>query len=728
MADTLLYRLANWLTGGELTNLRDYVLGQGAFTSFEQQYGRDKETFSPENYGNYIATSNAVYTCATIRAELLSSLPLRFYKLRDGQMTEVDAGKLWELFQTVNPYWTATRLLKMTSYALDLWGVAYWFLERGDTGRLPPAEIWWARPDRVKVVPHETEYIKGFKYTPPQSQNEIPFTPGEVVWMPNPNPIDEFSGLAPLAAARLGADLASAGMHSNMRIFEQGFMLGGLMTPPDDMEFTPEQAQELERNIDQRFAGQDKAHRIGVMRFKAEIDTPALTPSDAEYLDSLKWALEDVCRAYKIPLDLVGGQRTYQNFEAAMKAVWVNAVIPLAKFVADEITERMLPLFPNQADVAMFDISGVEILQEDRGEIVGQMKELWAMGVPLNPLLNEFMPHLLPESGAYPWGDVWWAPVSLLPVSSTAAAGGQEDAQPAGIRQLTRLVEYGSDEHERLWRKFERRVTRWERVMGAMIKDLFTRQKDSVLDRLKQPKRTIEDVINDPFDMAEWVKKFRLGLMPILREMMGVVGQEEFDDLGLALLFSVDAPEIVRFMEGRAQRFAIAVNTTTWDDISGSIAAGLQEGEGLVKIERRLTDLFNAYIDEPAVAEKMSRTEMIARTETVGAASGGSLEAWKQSGVVERKTWLAALDKRTRDTHIEAHSTYQSQPILLDEDFVVGLATGQGPGLMGRPEEDINCRCTMQPVVSERGILGSNGRAARVIQELENVKELLARI
>ena len=46
----------------------------------------------------------------------------------------------------------------------------------------------------------------------------------------------------------------------------------------------------------------------------------AMTPKDAEYLGSLKWNLEEICRAYGVPQDLVGGQRTYENVDAAMKA------------------------------------------------------------------------------------------------------------------------------------------------------------------------------------------------------------------------------------------------------------------------------------------------------------------------------------------------------------------------------------------------------------------------
>lgn len=90
-----------------------------------------------------------------------------------------------------------------------------------------------------------------------------------------------------------------------------------------------------------------------------------------------------------------------------------------------------------------------------------------------------------------------------------------------------------------------------------------------------------------------------------------------------------------------------------------------------------------------------STAENIARTEAIGAANGGTLEAWIKSGVVARKTWLASLDDRTRDSHREAHG----QTVDLDEDFEVGGGHGPAPGQIGIAEEDIQCRCTMAAVV-----------------------------
>ena len=108
------------------------------------------------------------------------------------------------------------------------------------------------------------------------------------------------------------------------------------------------------------------------------------------------------------------------------------------------------------------------------------------------------------------------------------------------------------------------------------------------------------------------------------------------------------------------------------------------------------------------MAERIrSSDEVIARTEITGCSSGGTIEAWRQSKVVSGKSWLAALDSRTRETHKEAHG----ETVGLDDDFRVGAGHGPGPGQIGLPEEDCNCRCSLTAVLTERSFRSSrNGR------------------
>lgn len=695
-------KFAKWLE----PELRAYSVGNGVGGDYESAYGHSNDDFSPAKYGEYIATSNPVYVCSTLRADLLVEMPLKLVKVKNGSDVEVDSGPSVDLLKKVNPFWTLSRLLKMTSYALDLWGVSFWFLERGASGKGTPREIWWARPDRVRVIVDPSKYIQGFAYTPPGEIEPEYFSTDETIWMPNPNPFDEFNGLAPLAAARLAADLNNAGMQANKRIFDQGVMLGGMLIPEADVDLTREQAQDLEKQIDRRFSGQDKAHKIGVLRYAAKLDTTAISPKDAEFLGMLKWTLEDVARAYRIPQDLIGGQRTYENVEASMKMVWMLAIKPHGRFVAEELTEKYLPMFPGAADEIKFDDSGIEVLQEDKGEIVTQIVQLAEKGVPLNKLLKVYMPNLLPEDGkGYPWGDVWWSQFGSVPVkdaegtpvSQTTQETSSEDspAEPDRSRTHHRGVEYGSGEHERLYRSKMRRQERLEAGMIEQLVQLFTRQRDSVIDRLKSGSRSIEEIDGEPFDMNKWIKTYREEIREEVERVFAEVGQDEIDGLAVNLHLDLSTNNVAVAVERQAQRFAVEVNQETWDAIRSSLSEGISEGEGLVKIEARLNSLFNTWMDlDHTLVDKQSRIEMIARTEIKAASTSGSLEGVRQTGLNVRKAWLSALQPhRTRDSHAEAHMRYQKDPIPLDQDFEVGGCVGPGPGMTGCPSEDINCLC-----------------------------------
>lgn len=699
---------------------RAFLTGPAVVDRSAQAFGHDNSQYTPTEYGHYLATSNGVYACATGRADLLASLPLKIYRLdAQGKRTEVTAGRLYALLQKVNPHWTITRLLEMIELSLCLWGQAFLFLERGESGLEMPREIWWARPDRVKVVPDPTNYIAGYLYTPANGGQPIPYRPSEVIWFRFPNPNDEFSGLSPLAAARLAADYATEAMQSNRGLFRNGMQIGGVVAPKtgSGTVFSDEQADELADLLERRFKGANQAHRWAVLRFEAQLQAnTGLSPKDAEFLGGLKWALEDICRAYKWPQDLVGGQRTYENYDAALRAAWTHCVLPEAGDLARELGEQLLPMFPGEADLVEFDSSGVAVLREaETAAWTRDEGRIYAGAMTINEYREA------QGKPKVPWGDVWWAPAELVPVMSAdiPAPAPAEDPPPAGddprglpaprralpAPSQTRDLDYGGEEHRRLWDRFVGRATKQEQSLGKVVAELLRRQKESVLAKLRAGRAGGRGIEDNPFDLAEWIRKFRTEVRPQVKRIVGDAGDEALDDLELQTAFDVSEPRVVRFIEGRAQRFARRVNETTWDQLKASLAAGVAAGESIDDLADRVESVMGARINSSA--------ETIARTEVIGASNGGTLEAWRQSEVVEGKQWLSALDDRVRDTHRDAHG----QTVGLDEDFEVGDATGPGPGLMGAAEEDVNCRCTVTAKVSERLYrtkFGANGHKERV--------------
>ena len=689
----------------ERASARANPVGPALVGPLQSVFGKSSEEFSPAKYGDYIATSNAVYACAILRARNLSKLPLRLFKTSGGETQEVTAGNLRDLLTMVNPFWTMNRLLEMTELSLGLWGKAFWVLDRGVTGTGKPREIWWARPDRMKTVPDENLYIKGFVYEPVTAAKPIAFTPPEILWLRYPNPLDEFEGLSPIAAARLAADTSSAAMKSNRNLFTQGMRLGGLITPAQEgTTWDQSKVDQLEELLERRLKGVDKWHRWTILNQTLKFESlKGMSPKDAEFIKLMEWTLEDVARAYGVPIDMIGGKRTFENVKASEEQFWANTMEPEARFIGTEITEQLIPLFSAEADEARFDLSGIRALQPDFTAIWDRERGQIQEGAIT---LNEWREKQGLES--VPWGDTWWAPLNKLPVS---AAGGapepeEEDGRVytlpyprAGLLERARQIEFGSDEHKLLWRRFLRRREGDERQVRALVTDLFRRQKESVLQKLRNEEEG-KVVPEELFDMAAWIKAFRVEFRPVLRRIVEEAGGQALEDLGfepsrqLVLDFDLTDPEVLRFLERRAQRFAVEINETTWELLRDSMVEGIELGEGIPALEIRVEAIMEGRI--------RSSAETIARTEVIGASNGGTLAAYRQSKVVRRKEWLAALDERTRTPpdsqfdHLGAHG----ERVGLSEKFTrTGEALehpGDGAGSAGNI---INCRCTMTAVL-----------------------------
>lgn len=374
--------------------------------------GHDDELFSPESYGDYLATSNEIFSAAQLRARLMSSVDLKLYD-RDGpEKREIVTGPEYDLLRRVNPFWTRRRLARMDELSMCVWGETFWALEPGPAGT--PGEIWWMKPSRVKPVPHESGYLSGFLYYPAAGGQPIPFRADEVVWFRYPNPLDEFSAMSPLAAARLAADTAAAMMKSNNALFKQGLQMGGVVVPANDkVSFSDEQAEDLAKMLDKRFKGVDKAHRWAVLRFEAQFQKMQVTQRDAEFVEGLNLTLRQVANAYGIPVPFMNdlSHATLANAREYEQVLWTHALVPDAKLRAEEIVEQFLPRFRTRTTWAEFDFSQVAALQESETEQWSREAEQIRVG---GITINEWRKRH--GMGEVAWGNVWHAPVNTQPV------------------------------------------------------------------------------------------------------------------------------------------------------------------------------------------------------------------------------------------------------------------------------------------------------------------------
>lgn len=129
------------------------------------------------------------------------------------------------------------------------------------------------------------------------------------------------------------------------------------------------------------------------------------------------------------------------------------------------------------------------------------------------------------------------------------------------------------------------------------------------------------------------------------------------------------------------------ISATDYNAILKAIQAGLDAGEGIAAIAKKIKDVS---------ASTPYHAATIARTETHNAATFGSVEsarvAEQEFGVQMNKVWLSTLDNRTRPGHRNANN----QTVGLGEKFQIGTDNMDRPGdPSAEPDNVINCRCAV---------------------------------
>ena len=356
-------------------------------------------------YGEYYATSVSVYSAIKLRADAMARAPLQV--LRSVQSGGPSGGSVparvsvgpdhpaQQLLDRVNPWHTRGDLWRATEINLCLWGSSFWALERDEAGR---PEIWPLRSDRVRVLPEKQRHVKGFVYM--GVNGPVAYTPEEIVWMRYYNPLEPFAGLSPLAPVRLSVDAGLDALRFNRSFFKNSAQPDIVFTTEETM--TDAEVEDFYHRWEERYQGPGKAHRPAIASFIKDIKTLGFNHREMEFLQGLRWSLEDVSRTYGVPLPLLSDyqQATFANITTAEKLFWRNTIVPEMRFLEEHLNSELLPRLGYEGLTAEFDLSAIEAMSEDETERVDRETKLLDRGVLT---INEVRrARHLPE---VPWGN-----------------------------------------------------------------------------------------------------------------------------------------------------------------------------------------------------------------------------------------------------------------------------------------------------------------------------------
>ena len=183
-------------------------------------------------------------------------------------------------------------------------------------------------------------------------------------------------------------------------------------------------------------------------------------------------------------------------------------------------------------------------------------------------------------------------------------------------------------------------------------------------------------------------------LDPRFKVLVDEWGAKVLTDLGLDVAFNLRNPRVQEYLRTWSSTKITDINETTRTAIRETLAEGTAAGEGVRDLAKRIEGVYDD-------ADRR-RATVIARTEVNGGANWATTDAYRHSGVVTRRTWIATRDERVRDSHadMDGEETDLANPFALVSGDNRGETADQ-PGDFGIAEEDINCRCTTVAVIEE---------------------------
>lgn len=336
---------------------------KNSLTPAEERYrdfvqGKDLDA-APTSAGINISEENSVYVsgvfaCVRVLAEDLASLPFGLYRtLLKGKEKAIDHQLYYLLHDSPNPEMTAMSFKEAMMTNLLLWGNAYAQIMRDRNGRVQA--LYPLLSARMTVMKDAKTSELVYQYTT-QRAATVTLQKEQVLHIPGIG-FDGLVGLSPIAVAREAVGLAKATEVYGSKFFANGARPGGILEHPGVVK-DPAKVRESWEHV---YKGANNAHRIAVLEEGMKYHEIGMPPEDAQFLETRKFQLNEICRIYRIPPHMVGDleRATFSNIEHQSIEYVVHTLRPWLVRWEQSVNMRLLMPYEQGAYFSKFNVDGL---------------------------------------------------------------------------------------------------------------------------------------------------------------------------------------------------------------------------------------------------------------------------------------------------------------------------------------------------------------------------------
>lgn len=238
----------------------------------------------------------------------------------------------------------------------------------------------------VRLNADDARLLDHYRYTTGSSVVDIPAEQVIHFRYSIPDPSDMRIGAAPLRCVRREVYTDNKASEVAAALMRRPQPSGFLMPDSSDVEVSLSDMEHLKRTATEASSGQNAGQVVGLSAGVKWVPL-SFSPSELALDESRVKPEERICSIFNIPPMVVGlgaglKHSTYNNGETAHRAAWQNCIAPLQDYLANVLTQKLLPMFPGTAGKIVFwDRSDVGVLQTDVNMARTAAREDYKLGI-----------------------------------------------------------------------------------------------------------------------------------------------------------------------------------------------------------------------------------------------------------------------------------------------------------------------------------------------------------
>ncbi len=627
-----------------------------------------------------------VYACANLIANAFSSIEFITYLPKsDGSWEINEKHPFRKLLSKPNPAMSSMELKRLVSLSSKLTGNAFLILDPPKSKA--PLELWPLQPHKVTIKPDSKRLIAGYVYSVNGHTQEFPAE--QIIHVREATPTNLQYGQGSLTAVKNAVTSDMLADAWNRYFFGNNGRPDAILQ--SDAPISPEAQKKVAEAWKKSYGGPKNRGKVAILSGIKYQEINRLH-KDMDFVNLRKMLREEILAAFGVPQSMVGilDNANYSNMKEQTKVFWVQTMIPEIRKFESVMTLRAAQITGDDKTVIQADLSTVEALRTDEQARASVAQTYVNIGIPLDQVIEALD---LPFDASKIERNQSRSQSRSQTKKEDDAVDGEDGKKAMGEKQ----------DFDMIWKKFDRALFPLEQSFMGVLRAYFRAQKKRVLDKFDEmagklvPKdgksvKSPEDMAGAFFNFEKERDLFGRVVDRKIRKAYYDFAVDMANRLTPGISFSVDERAAGQWIANKVLKLQQDVTRFTQEQLTDAVvesvrdavSTGLSQSETIDQIRERILETYDFAVE--------SRAERIARTETVGAANAGAMQAIKESSA-PYKTWITSRDDRVRDTHAEL----EGATIKKDEAFV----TSDGETLMfpgdpnGGPGAVINCRCNL---------------------------------